>query len=300
MSAIGSSPSFEAGSYVEALKATSATCWRLRRHGGGTLASQILGQGLAWSGPPTRPAAQCSSLPGFERSQAGVASTAVPRRASTVLTRNFGMAWGASGLAAHAVSRRCRAGDHGPAARRVAAELTTTFASSSPRGSLAGMLKPDAFNGYLQKAAGEKYGGDAPGGPKSPHVRTQSHRSVMSAYSGCLSMYSATIQHVGTIRSPAARVERKASAIRMVARPRPAGTAAEPRCAEKMRRPSRSWRSAVPAVVPSTSMVNRSGCSVTVVAAPVRSSRDLRTHMPSIRRYLTIIAGPPDLCRHLN
>jgi hypothetical protein len=40
----------------------------------------------------------------------------------------------------------------------VAAEITTTFASTYTREvSLAGMLQPEAFNGYLRRATGEKY-----------------------------------------------------------------------------------------------------------------------------------------------
>ena len=40
----------------------------------------------------------------------------------------------------------------------MAAELTTTFASSYTREvSLAGMLKPDAFNEYVRRATGEKF-----------------------------------------------------------------------------------------------------------------------------------------------
>ena len=41
---------------------------------------------------------------------------------------------------------------------RVAAELTTTFASRYTREvSLAGMLNPDAFNEYVKRATGEKF-----------------------------------------------------------------------------------------------------------------------------------------------
>ena len=40
----------------------------------------------------------------------------------------------------------------------MAAEITTTFASTYTREvSLAGMLRPDAFDGYLKRATGEKY-----------------------------------------------------------------------------------------------------------------------------------------------
>lgn len=40
----------------------------------------------------------------------------------------------------------------------MAAELTTTFASTyTQEVSLAGLLKPEAFNSYLKKATGEKF-----------------------------------------------------------------------------------------------------------------------------------------------
>jgi len=40
----------------------------------------------------------------------------------------------------------------------VAAELTTTFASAYTREvSLAGMLRPEAFNAYNKRATGEKF-----------------------------------------------------------------------------------------------------------------------------------------------
>jgi hypothetical protein len=40
----------------------------------------------------------------------------------------------------------------------VAAELTTTFASTyTQEVSLAGMLRPDAFNAYVKRATGEKF-----------------------------------------------------------------------------------------------------------------------------------------------
>ena len=41
---------------------------------------------------------------------------------------------------------------------RVAAELTTTFASTyTQEVSLAGMLQPDAFRAYVKRATGEKF-----------------------------------------------------------------------------------------------------------------------------------------------
>jgi hypothetical protein len=68
------------------------------------------------------------------------------------------MAWGIGGwLVSHflasagsEVSARLRV--------RVAAELTTTFASTYTREvSLEDMLSPDAFNSYVKQATGEKF-----------------------------------------------------------------------------------------------------------------------------------------------
>ena len=76
----------------------------------------------------------------------------------TTLTRNFGMAWGVGGwlltyflqsIGAEVLSR-LRA--------RVAADLTTTFASTyTQEVSLAGMLQPEAFHAYVKQATGEKF-----------------------------------------------------------------------------------------------------------------------------------------------
>ncbi|WP_029107853.1 zinc-binding dehydrogenase [Mycobacterium sp. URHD0025] len=146
-----SSPSYEAD-LVEALKATSATL-AFDATGGGTLASQIL-NGMERAANAT--AAQYSRYGSSVHKQVYIYGSL--DTGPTVLTRNFGMAWGVGGWlltpflagAGPETIARLRA--------RVAAELTTTFASSyTQEVSLAGMLKPDAFNGYLQKATGEKY-----------------------------------------------------------------------------------------------------------------------------------------------
>ncbi|MGV0805943.1 zinc-binding dehydrogenase [Mycolicibacterium setense] len=146
-----SAPSFEADLF-EALKATSATL-AFDATGGGTLASQIL-NGMERAANAT--AAQYSRYGSAVHKQVYIYGSL--DTGPTVLTRNFGMAWGVGGWlltpflagAGQETIARLRA--------RVAAELTTTFASSyTQEVSLAGMLKPDAFNGYLQKATGEKY-----------------------------------------------------------------------------------------------------------------------------------------------
>ncbi|OBF37857.1 NADH oxidase [Mycolicibacterium peregrinum] len=146
-----SSPSFETD-LVEALKATSATL-AFDATGGGTLASQIL-NGMERAANAT--AAQYSRYGSSVHKQVYIYGSL--DTGPTVLTRNFGMAWGVGGWlltpflagAGPETIARLRA--------RVAAELTTTFASAyTQEVSLAGMLKPEAFNSYLQKATGEKY-----------------------------------------------------------------------------------------------------------------------------------------------
>ncbi|OWL98511.1 NADH oxidase [Mycolicibacterium peregrinum] len=146
-----SSPSFETD-LVEALKATSATL-AFDATGGGTLASQIL-NGMERAANAT--AAQYSRYGSSVHKQVYIYGSL--DTGPTVLTRNFGMAWGVGGWlltpflagAGPETISRLRA--------RVAAELTTTFASAyTQEVSLAGMLKPEAFNSYLQKATGEKY-----------------------------------------------------------------------------------------------------------------------------------------------
>ena len=65
----------------------------------------------------------------------------------TTLTRNFGMAWGIGGWLLTPFLQSADAETLGRLRARVAAELTTTFASTYTREvSLAGMLRPDAFN----------------------------------------------------------------------------------------------------------------------------------------------------------
>jgi len=137
---------------VEALKATSATL-AFDATGGGTLASQILnGMEEAANSIATEYSRYGSTVHKQAYIYGGLDTS------PTILTRNFGMAWGIGGWlltpflqnAGDEVVRRLRA--------RVAAELTTTFASTYTREvSLAGMLRPDAFNSYVKRATGEKF-----------------------------------------------------------------------------------------------------------------------------------------------
>jgi NADPH:quinone reductase len=145
------SPSF-ATELVEALKATSATL-AFDATGGGTLASQIL-NGME----------QAANLTAAEYSRYGsnvhkqVYIYGALDTGPTVLNRNFGMAWGIGGWLLTPFIQSAGAETFGRLRARVAAELTTTFASSYTREvSLAGMLSPDAFLEYVKRATGEKF-----------------------------------------------------------------------------------------------------------------------------------------------
>jgi NADPH:quinone reductase len=145
------SPSF-AFDLVEALKATSATL-AFDATGGGTLASQIL-NGMEEAANAT--AAAYSRYGSTVHKQVyiyGALDTS-----PTILTRNFGMAWGIGGWLLTPFLGSAGAETIGRLRARVAAELTTTFASTyTDKVSLAGMLRPDAFNAYVKRATGEKF-----------------------------------------------------------------------------------------------------------------------------------------------
>ena len=145
------SPSFGRDLF-EALKATSATL-AFDATGGGSLASQIL-NGMEQAAIAT--ATQYSRYGSNVHKQVyiyGALDTS-----PTVLTRNFGMAWGIGGWLLTPFLQGAGAETFGRLRARVAAELTTTFSSSYTREvSLAGMLSPDAFNEYVKRATGEKF-----------------------------------------------------------------------------------------------------------------------------------------------
>jgi NADPH:quinone reductase len=145
------SPSFRSD-LVEALRATSATL-AFDATGGGTLASQIL-NGMEEVANST--ASEYSRYGSNVHKQVyiyGARDTS-----PTVLTRNFGMAWGVGGWLLTPFLQGVGAETFGRLRARVAAELTTTFASSYTREvSLAGMLNPHAFNEYVKRATGEKF-----------------------------------------------------------------------------------------------------------------------------------------------
>lgn len=146
-----SSPSF-AADLLEALKATSATL-AFDAIGGGTLVSQIL-NGMEEAANAT--AAQYSRYGSSVHKQVyiyGALDTS-----PTVLTRNFGMAWGVGGWLLTPFLQSVGAETFARLRARVADELTTTFASRYTREvSLAEMLQPDAFTEYVKRATGEKF-----------------------------------------------------------------------------------------------------------------------------------------------
>jgi NADPH:quinone reductase len=79
-------------------------------------------------------------------------------RRETVLSRNFGLAWGVSGWLLTPFLGKVGPETAGAMRARVAAEVKTTFASHyTQQVSLAGALSLDAIQGYARQATGEKY-----------------------------------------------------------------------------------------------------------------------------------------------
>ena len=76
----------------------------------------------------------------------------------TELSRNYGMAWGIGGWLMPWYLQKIGRQDSRPLYERVAAELTTTFASQySAQVSLQEALSPQVIRGYSRRATGEKY-----------------------------------------------------------------------------------------------------------------------------------------------
>jgi NADPH:quinone reductase len=146
-----SSPSFTTD-LTEALKATSATL-AFDATGGGTLASHIL---TAMEEAASSTAAEYSRYGSTVHKQVYIYGGL--DTGPTTLDRNYGMAWGIGGWLLTAFLQTAGAETLGRLQARIAAELTTTFASSYTREvSLAGMLQPDAFHAYVKRATGEKF-----------------------------------------------------------------------------------------------------------------------------------------------
>ncbi|MCW2517067.1 MAG: oxidoreductase [Mycobacterium sp.] len=148
------SPTFTAD-LAEALRATSATL-AFDATGGGTLASQIL------NGMEQALNSADSTGAGYSRYGSTVHKQVYIYggldTGPTTLIRNFGMAWGIGGWLLTPFLQNAGAETIQRLRTRVAAELTTTFASAYTREvSLAGMLAPDAFTAYVKRATGEKF-----------------------------------------------------------------------------------------------------------------------------------------------
>ena len=146
-----SSPSFSAD-LVDALTATSATI-AFDATGGGTLASEILnGMEHAASATATEYSRYGSAVHKQVYIYGGLDT------GPTTLTRNFGMSWGIGGWLLTYFLQNVGGEGFARLRARVAAELTTTFASTyTQEVSLSGMLQPDAFHAYVKRATGEKF-----------------------------------------------------------------------------------------------------------------------------------------------
>ena len=153
------SPSFSTD-LVDALKVTSATL-AFDATGGGTLASRILsGMEEAASANAAAYSRYGSSVHKQVYIYGGLDTS------PTTLTRNYGMAWGVGGWLLTPFLASIGAEAFGRLRARVAAELTTTFASTYTREvSLAGMLRPDAFHAYVKPATGREVPGNPAGKP---------------------------------------------------------------------------------------------------------------------------------------
>ena len=144
-------PSFM-GDLIDALAATSATM-AFDATGGGKLVSQIL---TAMEAAANTSGREYSRYGSTVHKQVYIYGGLDP--SPTILTRNFGFAWGLGGWL---LTPFLGTLDHDTFSRfrsRVAAGLKTTFASSyTSEVSLAGMLDPVAFTQYAKQATGEKY-----------------------------------------------------------------------------------------------------------------------------------------------
>jgi NADPH2:quinone reductase len=137
---------------TDALTSTSATL-AFDAIGGGKLASQIL---------TCMEAAAGAASPGYSRYGSSTHKQVYIYggldRGPTLLTRNFGMAWGIGGWLLTPFLQRIGFENTNRLRHRVAANLTTTFASSyTNEVSLAGALQLEAIAAYAQQATGSKY-----------------------------------------------------------------------------------------------------------------------------------------------
>ena len=135
-----------------ALKETAATL-AFDATGGGKLASQIL---TCMEAAASAAAGSYSRYGSTVHKQVYIYGSL--DRGPTELTRNFGMAWGVGGWLLTPFLQKIGAEGMQRFRRRVAAELTATFASSyTDRVSLAGALQLEAITAYARQATGSKY-----------------------------------------------------------------------------------------------------------------------------------------------
>jgi len=135
-----------------ALKATAATV-AFDATGGGKLASQIL---TCMEAAASAAAGNYSRYGSSVHKQVYIYGSL--DRGPTELTRNFGMAWGVGGWLLTPFLQKIGPDGMQRLRQRVAAELTTTFASTyTDQVSLAGALHLDAIAAYARQATGSKY-----------------------------------------------------------------------------------------------------------------------------------------------
>jgi hypothetical protein len=145
------SPSFM-DDLIEALKVTTATL-AFDAIGGGPLASQIL---TAMEVASTASSAEYSRYGSTLHKQVYIYGGL--DGGSTLLNRNFGMAWGIGGWLLTPFLQSIGPDSFQALRQRVAAELQTTFASTYTKEvSLAEALRREAFAGYAMASTGEKY-----------------------------------------------------------------------------------------------------------------------------------------------
>ena len=146
-----SSPAFM-DELVAALVATGATL-AFDAVGGGRLAGQIL---TAMEAAATATAKEYSRYGSTTHKQVYIYGGL--DRSPTELTRSFGMAWGLGGWLLTPFLQKAGSAATQDMRQRVAAEITTTFASTYTRDvSLVEALQLDAIAGYSRQATGEKY-----------------------------------------------------------------------------------------------------------------------------------------------
>jgi NADPH2:quinone reductase len=137
---------------IDALKATSATM-AFDATGGGKLVSNIL---TAMEAAANASAREYSRYGSTVHKQVYIYGGLDP--SPTMLTRNFGFAWGIGGWLLTPFLGSIDSDTFSRLRSRVAAGLKTTFASSyTGEVSLAGMLDPLAISRYSKQATGEKY-----------------------------------------------------------------------------------------------------------------------------------------------